>query len=118
MEIVGYICLPLLVILSITSLPISLIGGLFVKVIKNPLLAMLIGGIITWVGIDLLWGKIFSNHIPVLLFLLCFLALGAYSQIENKSLTETSKFAIGGEQAAIVLTAIYSIITSESVNWY
>ncbi len=114
--IIAYVLTFLVVLLPITTIPQALIGGLIGRLTQNVLIGMLIGSIIIWLIIDLLWVKFVDGHIPVLAFGLCFLTLVGHSKL--KELNDQAKFMIGGEQWALVLLCIYTMIVSDTIRWY
>lgn len=118
MIIVAYVIILVSVFFAITAIPNSLIGGYFGRLFGNLLLGALFGSILIWMIIDFLWVLFFSTHIPLLIFALSFLILIIQSSAEKENLNDSAKFMIVGEQWAIVIVCVYSMIVSEHIQWY
>ena len=68
--IASYIIIFLTQALSLTFIPISLVGEILKK-LKIPLqIGIFIGGLLTWFFINLIWLKVNNHNIPLLLFAL------------------------------------------------
>jgi hypothetical protein len=107
--ILGYLVLLLIQYFTIQAIPITLVGGIISK-FTNIYVGVLIAGILTWLGINFIWFKIFDYQLPLLVFIL---SIGFQFRHLKKSefeLTETSKKMVVGEIWAIILVAIYILV--------
>lgn len=118
MVIIAYVLILVSVFLGITAIPNSFIGGFLGRLFGNLLLGSLFGSIIIWMFIDLLWVLFFSTHVPVLVFVIAFLILTFQLSVEKDNLNEPAKFMIAGEQWALVIVCIYTLLMSEQIQWY
>lgn len=114
--ILGYFILILIQYLSIQAIPVSIIGGIIGRISKNIFLGMLVGGLITWFLINLIWLKVYNYNLPFLAFVLSFSFQFINLKLNNKELTETSKQMIVAEMWSILLIAIY-VLALKEFNW-
>lgn len=114
--ILGYVILILIQYFSIQAIPVSLIGGIINKVTNNTLFSMLVGGLITWFFINLIWLKVYNHNLPLLAFILSFSFQFIHGNLNNKELTVTSKQMIVAEMWSILLIAIY-VLAFKEFNW-
>lgn len=118
MVIIAYVIILASVFFAITAIPNSLLGGYLGRLFGNPLLGVLFGGILIWMFLNFLWVLFFSTHIPVLVFVLAFLILTFHSSVEKDNLNDSAKNMIAGEQWALVIVCIYTMLMSEQIQWY
>ena len=114
--IASYIIIFLTQALSLTFIPISLVGEILKK-LKIPLqIGIFIGGLLTWFFINLIWLKVYNHNLPLLAFVLSFSFQFIHGNLSNKELTETSKQMIVAEMWSILLIALYVLVLKE-FNW-
>lgn len=104
-----YLVLLLIQYFAIQAIPITLIGGLISR-FTNIYVGVLISGILTWLGINLIWFKIFDYQLPLLAFILSIGFQFWHLKKAQLELTETSKQMVVGEIWSIILVAIYILI--------
>tara|TARA_R100000353_G_scaffold174742_1_gene143374 strand:+ start:1047 stop:1406 length:360 start_codon:yes stop_codon:yes gene_type:complete len=107
--ILGYLVLLLVQYFAIQAIPISIVGGI-VSRFTNIYVGVLIAGILTWLGINLIWFKIFDYQLPLLAFILSIGFQFWHLKKARLELTETSKQMVIGEIWTIILVAIYVLI--------
>ena len=110
--IIGYLILLSIQYFAIQAIPIALVSGIISK-FTNIYVGVIIAGVLTWLGINIIWFKIFHYQLPFLVFIL---SIGFQFWHLNKSqfeLTETSKQMVVGEIWAIISVAIYILIFKE-----
>jgi hypothetical protein len=110
--ILGYLILLLIQYFAIQAIPITLVGGIISK-FTNIYVGVLIAGILTWLGINLIWFKIFDYNLPLLAFILSIGFQFWHLKKAQFELTETSKKMVIGEIWAIILVAIYILVFKE-----
>ncbi|MCZ4317460.1 hypothetical protein O4H26_00490 [Aequorivita viscosa] len=114
--ILGYLVLFIIQYFAIQAIPITLVGGIISKFI-NIYLGILIAGILTWLGINFIWFKVFDYQLPLLAFILSIGFQFWHLKKAQHELTETSKQMVVGEIWAIILVAIY-ILMFKGFNLY
>ncbi|WP_066219813.1 hypothetical protein [Formosa haliotis] len=107
--ILGYLVLLLIQYFAIQAIPITLIGGLISR-FTNIYVGVLIAGILTWLGINFIWFKVFDYNLPLLAFILSIGFQFWHLKKAQLELTETSKQMVVGEIWSIILVAIYILI--------
>ncbi len=107
--ILGYVVLLLIQYFAIQAIPITLIGGLISR-FTNIYVGVLIAGILTWLGINFIWFKVFDYHLPLLAFILSIGFQFWHFKKAQVELTETSKQMVVGEIWTIILVALYILI--------
>jgi hypothetical protein len=109
----SYSLLILVQIFALTFIPISLIGAILGKFKISTSTSLLIGGLLVWFGINLIWLNFTGYNLPLLAFLLVegiklFKGIG-----KNKVDDEMNKMMIGIELKSIILIALYIFIFRE-----
>ena len=115
--ILGYMILILIQYFSIQAIPVSLIGGIINKITNSILFSMLVGGLITWFFINLIWLKVNNHNIPLLLFAICWFIKIYKSLGDNNTDIKTNNLLLKSEASTIVVIALYVLIFKE-FNWY
>ncbi len=114
--IIGYFVLLLIQYFAIQAIPITIIGGIISRLIGiYP--AIVITGILTWLGINLIWLKVFDYNLTLLAFVLSLGLQLFHLKSAKNDLTGTSKQMIIGEVISIILVGIY-ILTFKEFNIY
>jgi hypothetical protein len=121
-NILGYLTLILVVFYPITTVPISTISGLVVRVTGFDFYVIhytgpTVGAAITWGLLNVLWYFAFSNLIPIGGFALCFLTIMINGRLNWDNLNESAKTMMSAEMTVILFFAIFSMIFSSEVNW-
>lgn len=116
MIIIGYIIILLIVLFGVHMLIMGPIGGFLGKMAESLILGMLLSAIFIWMLINLIWFIFYQENMPVLLFTLAFLLLMVHPQ-RKLFVTEEMHQIVAGEQWAIVLVTIYTMIDSDTINW-
>jgi hypothetical protein len=104
--------------IAITSFPNAIIGGFLSRVTNNLLLGMLLGSLAIWLLIDQLWVRFADGHIPIAVYIICFIILMGQAYVDRYKLTHVSKMMIGGEQAALIILCIYSMAAADIIRWF
>lgn len=115
--ITSYIIIFLAQALSLTFIPISLIGEILKK-LKIPLqIGIFIGGLLTWFLINLIWLKVNNHNISLLVFVICWF-FKIYKSLGNNNIDiKTNNLMLKSEASCIVIIALYIFIFKE-FNWY
>lgn len=105
---------------GLTSLPVAVLGGLGARVSGGIglYIGMLVGGVLTWAGLAWLWRVVEGGPIPLAVFALCFVGIGAHGTMARDDLNPMAWRAMGAEMWAILLVGIGLSITSGAVRWY
>ena len=115
--IASYIIIFLTQALSLTFIPISLVGEILKK-LKIPLqIGIFIGGLLTWFFINLIWLKVNNHNIPLLVFSICWFIKIYKSLWDNNTDIKTNNLLLKSEASTIVVIALYVLIFKE-FNWY
>ena len=115
--IASYIIIFLTQALSLTFIPISLVGEILKK-LKIPLqIGIFIGGLLTWFFINLIWLKVNNHNIPLLVFAICWFIKIYKSLGDNNTDIKTNNLLLKSEASTIVVIALYVLIFKE-FNWY
>lgn len=121
-KIIGYLVLIISVMFGITSLIQGLFSGLFNKLTNNFKCAAnfggLIGAIITWVFFAYLWSILIGETLPILLLVICILALFIHGNVEYYNFTTLSRQHLVSEIWTIILLGGYLMITSGEIVWF
>ena len=110
--ILGYLVLLIIQYFAIQAIPITIVGGIISK-FTNIYVGVLIGGILTWLGISFIWFKIFDYHLPLLVFILSVIFQIWHLNKARFELNEMSKKMVIGEIWSIILVSIYILIFKE-----
>lgn len=90
---------------AVTSIPISILGGLLSRLSSNLHLGLFLAGVVVWNIIDLVWLDLLGYHLPLLVIVL---SLGfQFWSSTDKRMTEASQLMIVAESWSIVAVAIY-----------
>ncbi|WP_395051516.1 hypothetical protein [Flavobacterium sp.] len=113
----SYIILILVQVFALTFIPISLIGVILGRIKIGISTSLLIGGLLVWFGINLVWLHFTGYNLPLLAFFLIeavklFKGLGV-----NKVDPEMNEMILGIELKSIILIALYIFIFKE-FNWF
>ena len=115
--IASYIIIFLTQALSLTFIPISLVGEILKK-LKIPLqIGVFIGGLLTWFFINLIWLKVNNHNIPLLVFAICWFVKLYKSLGNNNTDIKTNSLFLKSEASTIVIISLYVLIFKE-FNWY
>ncbi len=101
---------------SVTSLPQVLVGGLIARW-AGILFGALVGGVLSWSAINLMWLWLEGNHIPIAALGAAVVTLFVHSFISRNNLSQQSLWLMAGEIWAIVLLAIYLVVFSDEIRW-
>ena len=77
----------------------------------------LIGAIIVFRFMDLLWMMFEGGHIPVFAFGLCFIVLSLHYYYLINQLNYHAKMMTAVERWAIVIACLYNVFVFESIRW-
>lgn len=103
MTVLAYILTPLLVLFSITSIVVALSAKIYNKIFGDGITGGLIGGLLVWFGIDLLWQLMTGGHTSILVYIASFLILSwHYSKVPDP--------LYGSELLAMHLVFFYNLI--------
>ncbi len=116
MTIIAYVLTLILALYGLTGIPIAALGILLGRVIGN-FLSLLLGGIITWFGINLLWEAVEGGPIPIAALGGAFLLIFIHGNVARNSLNQGARFLMVTEMGSILLIGLYLIAQSESVRW-
>jgi hypothetical protein len=112
----SYIVLLLVQVFALTFIPISLIGLILGKIKIGTSTSLLIGGLLVWYGINLIWFHFTSYNLPLLAFFLVGIVKGLKKMFVNKVDPEMNEMMSGIEQKSIIIIALYILIFIE-FNW-
>ncbi len=120
MTILAYVVTIGLAVVGLTALPITLAGGLVARMSGHGglLLGMLVGGLLTWVGLEWLWLTLEGGMIPLTVFAVSFVAIGAHGAMAGNKLNPMAQRAMGAEMWAILGVALGVAFMSGSMRWY
>jgi hypothetical protein len=113
----AYIILILVRIFALTFIPISLIGVILGKLKIGFSTSLLIGGLLVWFGINLIWLNFTGYNLPLLAFFLVEIVTRLKGMFVNKVDPEMNEMMVGIELKSIILIALYIFIFRE-FNWY
>lgn len=116
MTIIFYVVTLLLVLFNITQIGQSTIGGLIMRLIKNPRISSFLGSLIMWFVLNILWYFIEGGYIPILVLGLSIVIVLIHGLIANKKLTQTAKEMMVSELWAIFLFILFFIIR-QNTRW-
>lgn len=100
-----------------TGLPQALIGGLFGRAV-DPMLGLLIGGLLTWGGVDLAWFYLEGDHIPISALILSVALIFLHGFISEERLTQQSRVVMAGEAWAVIIVGLALFFLQDSVRSY
>ena len=90
---------------AITSIPISILGGLLSRLCSNLHLGLFLAGLVVWNIIDLIWLAFLGNHLPLLAIVL---SIGfQFWSSRDRRMTEASQLMIVAGSWSILAVAIY-----------
>ncbi|MDP2524868.1 hypothetical protein [Maribacter dokdonensis] len=114
--IIGYFVLLLIQYFAIQAIPITIVGGLISR-ITGIYPAIIITGLLTWLGINLIWLKVFDFNLTLLAFVLSIGLQLFHLKTAKTDLTGTSKQMIIGEIISLIIVGIY-ILAFKEFNFY
>ena len=82
------------------------------------LVGALIGSIVSWVIIDLLWLWFAGGHIPIAALSGAIIFIILHGLISKNELTKASQITMAAEAWAIILVGIYLVFIPDVVRWY
>ncbi len=109
----SYIILILVQVFALTFIPISLTGLILGKLKIDTSTSLLIGGLLVWYGINIIWLRFTSYNLPLLAFFLVEIVKGLKGMFVNKVDPEMNEMMSGIEQKSIILIALYIFIFRE-----
>ena len=115
--VVAYVLTMLAVFFAITALPQAFIGGLASRAVGR-LAGGLLGSILAWLLVDLLWVWLEGAHIPIAALGAALAYIFLHGAISKEELTGPSHWLMAAEAWAIVLVGIYLIIFPADIRWY
>lgn len=113
----SYLILILVQIFALTFIPISLIGLILGKLKIGTTTSLLIGGLLVWFGINLIWLNFTGYNLPLLAFFLVEIVKRIKGMFVNKVDPEMNEMIVGIELKSIILIALYVFIFRE-FNWF
>lgn len=118
MTTVAYIITLLLVFLTITTLFQSLIAGFFSRIFGLPInLGAFLGAVITWLLLNFLWTITEGGSIPLIILIISLIYIVTHYMISKDELTSISKANMIAEFWAILLLAIFLMISNTTIRW-
>lgn len=115
--ILGYVILILIQYFAVQVIFITIISSLIGKLLKNILLSMLLGSIVIWFIINLIWLKTYNHNLPLLAFILSLSFQFIHGNVSDDKLNEASKKMIFAEMWSIVLISIY-VLAFKEFSWF
>ena len=115
--IAAYVLTLLAVFFSLTGLPALISGGLVGRAF-GPLISGLMGYIVAWMLVDLLWIWLEGAQIPIAALAGAFVFILIHGAISKDELTEHSRWMMAAEAWALVVVGIYLVIVPAEIRWY
>jgi hypothetical protein len=115
--IIAYLTTFIALFFSITSIPQAIIGGLAGRY-TGPLFGMLLGSVIAWQLINILWVSFEGGQIPVVVLVSSLLFILTHGFIAKNELTQQSNWMMAAEMWGIILVGIFINIYADSIRWY
>lgn len=112
----AYFLTILCVLLGLTSIPQSLIGGL-VSRFSNLLLGAFLGSVVTWLALNFLWIKFEGSPLSVLAIVLSLGTIFMHGNLSSKELNQNAKTLMAAEMWGILVVGIY-VLAKFGIRWY
>ncbi len=120
MTIAAYVLTVGLAAFGIVSAPAPLVSGLLARVAGGSALnvGLLVGSVLGWSILSLLWQVVEGGPIPLAALGLSFVAIGAHGTMSWDELNSPAKHTLVAEMWAIAILAIILAADSGAVRWY
>ena len=115
--VVAYVLTMLAVYRAITAIPQAFIGGL-ASGLGGRFAGGLLGSILAWLLVDLLWVWLEGAHVPIAALGAALAYIFLHGAISKDDLTGQSHWLMAAEAWATVLVGIYLMVFPAEIRWY
>jgi hypothetical protein len=107
-----------LVFLSTNTRFLSLIAGKVLNIKDDTWMKSLVGGLLLWFVMDMIWLLLTQGHLSFLIVSIGFVISFVRLHWKKKQVNTELKALVSGQRWAQIIVFVFTVVQSETIRWY